>query len=241
MGDATGGPVRLSFNPQLRVEFQGATVASDAGLLLPRELDERLGLSTLIDRHLTDPRTGHNRQFPLPDLFRQSIYSRLAGYDDTNDAERLAEDPTFRMLATRERRETSVALTSTLHWFETEVLTEERNSQGLARLNTELVQRGATRPSTRRVTLDIDSSESPAHGAQEQSAYNGHFESVCYHPLFVFNPGGDCLAAKLRPGNVHSADGRDEVLLPVKLGEPGTKRPVSRRIRPEFRRRARTI
>jgi hypothetical protein len=115
MGDAKAGPVRLSFNPQLRVEFHRATVTSDAGLLLPRELDERLGLSTLIERHLADPRTGHNSKFPLPDLFRQSIYSRLAGYEDTNDAERLAEDPTFRMLASRERREISVALTSTLH------------------------------------------------------------------------------------------------------------------------------
>ena len=72
-----------------------------------------------------------------------------------------------------------------------------------------------TRSTTERVTLDIDSSESPVHGAQEQSAYNGHFESVCYHPLFVFNPEGDCLAAKLRPGNVHSADGWDDVLLPT--------------------------
>jgi Transposase DDE domain group 1 len=83
--------------------------------------------------NLTDPRTGHNRQFPLADLFRQSVYSRLAGYEDTNDAERLAEDPVFRMLASRERRETSVALTSTLHWFETEVLADERNCQGLSR------------------------------------------------------------------------------------------------------------
>jgi len=167
MGDAKSGPFRLSFNPQLRVEFRGATVTSDAGLLLPRELDERLGLGALIERHLTDPRTGRNYQFPLPDLFRQSIYSRLAGYEDTNDAERLAEDPAFRMLASRERRETSVALTSTLHWFETDVLTEEGNYQGLSRLNTELVQREATGPPTRRVTLDIDSSESPVHGTQE--------------------------------------------------------------------------
>src|SRR5437016_7515810 len=163
VGDATSGPVRLSFNPQLRIEFRGATVTSDAGLLLPSELDERLGLDALIERHLTDPRTGHNRQFPVSDLFRQSIYSRLAGYEDINDAERLAEDPTFRMLASRERRETSVALTSTLHWFETDVLTKERNYQGLARLNTELVQRAATRSPNRRVTLDIDSSESPVH------------------------------------------------------------------------------
>jgi hypothetical protein len=185
------------------------------GSCFPRELDERLGLSALIERHLSDPRTGYNRQFPLPDLFRQSIYSRLAGYEDTNDAERLAEDPTFRMLASRERRETSVALTSTLHWFETEVLAGERNYQGLARLNTALIQHAVTRSPASRVTLDIDSSESPVHGAQERSAYYGHFESVCFHPLFVLNPGGDCVAAKLRPGNVHSADGWDEVLLPV--------------------------
>ncbi len=215
MGDAKSGPVRLSFNPQLRVEFRWATVTSDAGLLLPRELDERLGLGALIERHLTDPRTGRNFQFALPDLFRQSIYNRLAGYEDTNDAERLAPDPAFRMLASRERRETSVALTSTLHWFETEALAQERNYQGLLRLNTDLVQHEGTRPTTRRVTLDINSSESPVHGTQEQSAYNGHFESVCYHPLFVFNHEGDCLAATLRPGSVYSADGWDEVLLPI--------------------------
>jgi hypothetical protein len=107
------------------------------------------------------------------------------GYEDTNDAERLAEDPTFRMLASRERRETSVALTSTLHRFETEVLAEERNYEGLGRLNAALIQHASTRSPTGRVTLDIDSSESPVHGAQEQAAYNGYFESVCYHPLFV--------------------------------------------------------
>jgi len=73
MGDATSGLCRLSFNPKLRVEFRGATVTSDAELLLPRELDERLDLGALIERHLTDPRTGRNRQFPLPDLFRQSL------------------------------------------------------------------------------------------------------------------------------------------------------------------------
>jgi hypothetical protein len=56
--------------------------------------------------------------------------------------------------------------------------------------------------------------ESPVHGEQEGSAYNGHFDSVCYHPLFLFNHCGDCLAAKLRPGNVHSAEDWDELLLP---------------------------
>jgi len=58
------------FNPQLRVEFRGSTVTSDAGLLLPRELDAHLGLSARIDRHVSDPRTGRNSQFPLQDLVR---------------------------------------------------------------------------------------------------------------------------------------------------------------------------
>ena len=179
MGDAKAGPGRLSFNPQLRVEFHGVTVTSDAGLLLPRELDERLGLSALIERHLTDPRMGRTRQFPLADLCRQSVYRRLAGDGDINDAERLAADPTVRMLVSRERRETSVARTSTRHWVDTDGLAEERNYQGLARLNTDLVPQEAARPRTRRLILEIDSSERPVHGAHEQSADTGHVESVC--------------------------------------------------------------
>jgi len=62
--------------------------------------------------------------------------------------------------------------------------------------------------------LDMDSTEIPVYGEQEQCAYNGHFESTCYHPLLLFNREGDCLAAKLRPGNVHSAAGWEELLLP---------------------------
>src|SRR5712692_4270798 len=73
--------------------------------------------------------------------------------------------------------------------------------------------------SSDRVVLDMDSSESSVHGEQEGSAYNGHFESVCYHPLFLFNSHGDCLAAKLRPGNVHNAEDWDELLLPAPSGE----------------------
>src|SRR5216683_225527 len=60
----------------------------------------------------------------------------------------------------------------------------------------------------------MDSTEIPVYGQQEQGAYNGHFESTCYHPLLLFNREGDCLAAKLRPGNVHSAEGWEELLLP---------------------------
>ena len=103
VGETQERPFQLSFNSALRVEFQGARVTSDGGLILVRELDERLGLSELMDRHLSDSRRGKNIQLPLADLLRQSLYSRLAGFEDVNDAaptvlgsdlsaDRLAED-----------------------------------------------------------------------------------------------------------------------------------------------------
>ncbi len=213
MGEDKSGPFQLSFNSSLRVDFQGARVTSDGGLILVRELDERLGLSELIEQYLADPR-GKNVQIPLADLLRQSVYSRLAGYEDLNDAERLSQDPAFRLIGSRKIWERGVALTSRLQSFETELLTEDANLAGLAALNRELVARAEAIDSPRRIVLDMDSTEVPVYGEQEQSAYNGHFESTCYHPLLLFNREGDCLAAKLRPGNVHSAEGWEELLLP---------------------------
>ena len=91
MGEKQNQPFQLSFNASLKVDFQGSRVTSDGGLILVRELDERLGFSELIEQRFTDPR-GKNTQLPLADLLRQSLYSRLAGYEDVNDAERLAQD-----------------------------------------------------------------------------------------------------------------------------------------------------
>jgi len=70
----------------LKIDFQGPRLTSDGGLILVRELDERLGFGDLIRQHLTDPRRGKNTQLPLADLLRQSVYGRLAGYEDVNDA-----------------------------------------------------------------------------------------------------------------------------------------------------------
>ena len=90
--------MQLSFNLSIRVAFQGSRVTSDGGLLLVRELDERLGFREFAAECLTDARA-KNAQLPLIDLLRQSVYSRLAGYEDVNDAERLAQDPAFRLIA----------------------------------------------------------------------------------------------------------------------------------------------
>jgi hypothetical protein len=204
---------QLSFNGRLRVNFQGSRVTSDGGLLLVRELDERLGFGELIERHLTDGR-GKNTQLPLTDLVRQSVYSRLAGYEDVNDAERLSQDPAFRLIGSEKVLERGAALTSRLQSFETELLTQPENLAGLARISRDLIAKAEVIDAAHRVVLDMDSTEVPVYGRQEQGAYNGHFESTCYHPLLLFNRAGDCLAAKLRPGNVHSAEGWEELLLP---------------------------
>jgi Transposase DDE domain group 1 len=213
VGETQNQPFQLSFNASLKVDFQGSRVTSDGSLILVRELDERLGFSELIGQHLTDSR-GKNTQLPLADLLRQSVYSRLAGYEDMNDAERLSQDPTFRLIGSEKIWERGAALTSRLQSFETELLTQEENLAGLATINRGLLAKVETLDASQRVVLDMDSTEIPVHGQQEQSAYNGHFETTCYHPLLMFNGEGDCLAAKLRPGNVHSAEDWDELLLP---------------------------
>ncbi len=213
MGEKQNRPFQLSFNSSLKISFQGSTITSDGGLVLVREMDERLGLSELIREHLTDHR-GLNSRLPLADLFRQSVYSRLAGYEDVNDAERLSQDPTFRLIGSEKIWERGAALTSRLQSFETELLAEEENLAGLATINRELIGKAEAIDSPQRIVLDMDSTEIPVYGQQEGSAYNGHFESTCYHPLLLFNREGDCLAAKLRPGNAHSADGWEDLLLP---------------------------
>src|ERR1022692_490955 len=214
MGEREKQPFQLSFNASQKIDFQGSRVTSDGGLILVRELVERLGFGELIAQHLTDSRQGKNTQLPLADLLRQSVYSRIAGYEDVNDAERLSQDPTFRLIGSEKIWDRGAALTSRLQTFETEMLAEEENFAGLARINRELIGKAEAVDSPQRVVLDMDSTEIPVYGEQEQSAYNGHFESTCYHPLLLFNREGDCLAAKLRPGNVHSADGWEDLLLP---------------------------
>ena len=96
MGDANNDDLRVSFDSRLKLKFVGSKVTSDAGLLAYRELDEVLGLTELGAEVLSDLRLGTNKQHGLVPLLRQSVYSRLTGYEDVNDAERLSVDPAMR-------------------------------------------------------------------------------------------------------------------------------------------------
>ena len=111
----------------------------------------------------------------------------------------MSADPTFRLIGSEKNWNRGAALTSTLHGFETGTLTSEDNLLGLMALNRELVGRAEAGDESERVVLDMDSTESPVHGQQEGSAYNGHFESICYHPLLLFNQHGCQGRSKIRP------------------------------------------
>jgi hypothetical protein len=214
-GEADDGSLRVDFDRRLKLEFHGSRITSDAGLLAYRELDDALGLTDLAGAALLECRRGKNTRHLLTGLLRQSVFGRLAGYEDVNDAERLAHDPAMRAVVGRQGPDRAAASTSQMGRFETGWLTGEANLATLASLSGAWIDRvHARRPQTT-IVLDMDSSVSETHGSQEGTAYNGHFACTCYHPLFVFNQFGDLERCALRPGNVHSADGWRVALEPV--------------------------
>lgn len=215
MGESKNSSFRVEFNKKLKIEFRGTQVTSDGGLVAIRELDEKLGLTELAEEYLQDKRYGKNIQHEMEGLLRQSLYSRLAGYEDTNDAEGLRNDPGMRAVIGTRALAKSAAGETTVGRFEKEILLEGDNLRNLEGISMRWAEKMDAVRGEKETILDIDSSESPVYGEQEEATYNGHFEMKCYHPLFLFNSHGDCLKAKLRPGNVHSADGWREFLEPV--------------------------
>ncbi|MCH7751159.1 MAG: IS1380 family transposase [Planctomycetes bacterium] len=217
MGDANNDDLRVSFDSRLKLKFLGSQITTDAGLLAYRELDETLGLTEMASVVLKDCRVGSNKQHGLLPLQRQSIYSRLAGYEDVNDAERLAVDPAMRHVVGGRASlpEKQAASTSEVGRFETDILSTKENLTTLMNLSGRWIDTVHDRKPLKTLILDMDSSVSETYGSQEGTAYNGHFECMCYHPLFLFNQDGDLERAMLRRGNHASAKFWRRVLFPV--------------------------
>ena len=187
-GELIDGPLRLDFDRRLKLEFHGSRITSDAGLLAYRELDDALGLSAMAGDMLADARTGKNGRHALVGLLRQSVFGRLAGYEDVNDAERLRHDPAMRWIVGGKAASGAAASPSQMGRFETRWLTAEKNLSALADLSGQWIDCVHGRRPPRGIVLDMDLSVSPTHGEQEMSVWNGHYACTCYHPALRVQP-----------------------------------------------------
>ena len=205
--------IRPDFNRAIMIDFQGAQISSDTGFILLREIDERFSIIDPMRDCLEDLRSPAHTKHALVQMVRQRVYQIAAGYEDCNDADFLRIDPALRLALGKDHQ--AAAGQSMLSRLENDVL---GNALGLEALDGALTRAADAllkRKNKRRLIIDLDSTEDPAHGKQEGVAYNGHFAKTCFHPLFSFTNEGDCLRAKLRPGNVHSADGILEFIKPI--------------------------
>ncbi len=169
-GESENQPLRLPFDSRLKLDFHGSRVTSDAGLLAYRELDDALGLTDLVGGELVDPRTGKNGQHAMTGLFRQSVFGRLAGYEDVNDADRLGRDPAMRWIVGGRAVAKAAASSSQMGRFETEFLATDENLAALADLSGQWIDRVHERHRPKTVVLDMDSSVSPTYGDLERCA-----------------------------------------------------------------------
>lgn len=224
MGEVQGTLFRLDCNKSVRIEARPERLTSDAGAVLMRELSDRLGLVRLVRRHLTDPRDPSRTRHPFVELVRTRILALVQGWEDQNDVSLLKNDPAFR-LAVSERRgdgplrepeghaPDGLCSQPTLSRLMSGLGTEE-NRSGLGLILREIVAPvlATDRPE---ITLDVDSLPYEVHGHQPGSAWNGHYRMRCYHPLAASVLGRFFLGARLRPGNVHTADGGLDFVLPI--------------------------
>jgi len=228
MGEDQGTLFSPEYNHAVRVEARPEKLTSDAGALLMREVMDRLGYSELIGKHLTDLRVPGRVIHPQVELVRTALLLLAQGWSGQSDVSLLRADPALRTAIScrrgqrplREavgREPEGLCSQPTLSRLHQDLGTRE-NRAGLRRMllagaERRMESQGQTRLAE--TTLDLDSLPYEVHGHQPGSARNGHYRVRCYHPLLIRSEHGDYLSAKLRPGNVHTADGGLQFALPI--------------------------
>ena len=186
-GEADRSSLRLDFDRRLMLQFRGSTITSDAGLLAYRELDDALRLTDAAANTLADARTGKNGRHRLAGLLRQSVFGRLAGYEDVNDADRLRRDPAMRWVVGDRAISGSAALASQMGRFETKWLSRPENLAALADLPGQWIDKVRRRRGPKAIILDMDSSESPtpacAGAGSTASRKAAPITAMCGRPL----------------------------------------------------------
>jgi len=183
---------------EIEANFQGGAISSDGGLMLVRQVDRKIGLSTAVAAALADPRDPERITHSLRDLVAQRLYGLCCGYEDLNDHDRLRNDP---LMQTAIGTVEALASSPTLSRLETRATRAD-----VVALNRVLVEQfiAAHRHAPDELILDVDASDVPLHGEQERSQFHGYYDHYCYLPLYVFADTA-MLACVLRPSRIDGA------------------------------------
>jgi hypothetical protein len=214
--------VRFGFNGSIRVAARGEKLSGNAGAMLLREVDDRIGVTKQLGRRLHDPRNPLMVQYTMTELLRTRLQMIALGFRDQGDADLLRRDPVLRVAVsesaglsplgdatlasqpTMSRLIDTLAMPSNLHQINSGLLEGAircgRDGRGLAK---------------ERVTIDIDSFPIEVHGHQAGSEWNGHYGIRCYHPLIAMLDTGHWIGVELRAGNEHTAAGLQPFLDPL--------------------------
>jgi Transposase DDE domain group 1 len=201
------------------LEFDQRQGSSDGGAVLLKAAERRYGLVSRMAGCLRDERQAGKVDHSLQDLFKQRMFSIACGYADANDSARLGADPIHKMLLDRDPvAGLDLASQPTLSRFENAVGPRQLYHMGAA-LAESVIERHAQRlqHQARLVTIDLDPTDDPTHGAQQLSFFNSHSDHACYLPMMGFVTFNDeaeqyLCAAVLRPGNVTAAAGTEGIL-----------------------------
>jgi hypothetical protein len=190
----------MNFNSRMKVNFNGGDLTSDAGLLLYREFDHKLGLSHTVKDMLVVHDPVHHRDHPNSDVVLQKLYQHLAGYHTDDHADDLSVEPLLTAMTGKDR----LASQPTISRFNEKADIDTVKS--LVRTNEVLQGRVYSIEPRDQFVMDLDSSGFAAYGKQHGANYNHHYQQTGFHPLFCFDGlTGDCLGAELRAGNVYTS------------------------------------
>jgi hypothetical protein len=197
----------LDFHPTvpLTVAFDAPHISSDGGVLLLRQMDDRLGLSERVAALLPDERDPRKVKHGRREQMRQRLYQIALGYADGNDADRLRHDPLLKSVCDRTPQAEGLSSQPTLSRLENAV--DARTLRVvLQEIEEQYVSSFTGAPEV--IVLDIDSTDDPTHGQQQLSFFHGYYDQHMYHPLVIFDgERGQLVSAVLRPGNAHAARG----------------------------------
>jgi transposase len=229
----------FAFNGSLKVMASEQPLTENAGALVLREALERLGTVKALTTVIRDPRRPENITHPLGELLTQRILLLAQGFAHQDDADRLRDDPALRLAASERRGVAALEPwpapqpAPTKNPPAPQGLGSQPTHSRLMRLLSDARHRTALRDELfrvasvrlraqngghrrRYVTLDVDSFPVEVSGEQEGAEYNGHYQAVIFHPLVAsLGEPGDYLDVVLRPGNVATADGVTEFVLPL--------------------------